>query len=455
LRKQLPTVLREDFQKARHYYSARALEASDTEEKDRYDKYQSEIDAINKKLRKAPFQASVTTQCQLLFGNEEFLEQLNEKHNLIGFNNGVFDLDLMESREGRPDDMISLTTKYDYTDKVDPLIRQELMNFVFSIQDSKEMGEFTLMTLGASLHGGKEKQRVYFWIGSGGNGKSILMIIYGSALGDYHVAIPMEVFTTAKTSSNAAHPEIARSKGRRGCSACEPAEGARLQIHFIKEITGGEPIYTRGLYENGTEFVPQTSVFLLMNMRPTMSGNDDGFKRRLRNIHFPYQFREKEDLSKNIKKIDTSWEEKSKMVKYHQQFMLILLEYYERFKNDGYVIHTPKQVLHDTNKYLNQNNYVYNFVNETYDIVEGEDKKIVWKTATDIWVDWKAWAREQDTEARLLKKSNFIEQMEYVLKMMDMKYETKTTRAGGSHNCNVVFGLKSKQEDCMINDNYE
>ena len=65
----------------------------------------------------------------MLFMNNDFLEKLDSKTNLLGFTNGVFDLDANEFRPGKPDDYITLSTKYDYHADVDPEIREEIMRF--------------------------------------------------------------------------------------------------------------------------------------------------------------------------------------------------------------------------------------------------------------------------------------------------------------------------------------
>ena len=51
-------------------------------------------------------------ECRELFYDPEFDEKINSKLNLIGFDNGVFDLSTMTFRMGAPDDFITVTTKY-------------------------------------------------------------------------------------------------------------------------------------------------------------------------------------------------------------------------------------------------------------------------------------------------------------------------------------------------------
>ena len=53
-------------------------------------------------------------ECTILFFDPNFEEHLDEKYNLIGFNNGVYDLDKEEFREGNPEDYISLSCNINY-----------------------------------------------------------------------------------------------------------------------------------------------------------------------------------------------------------------------------------------------------------------------------------------------------------------------------------------------------
>lgn len=65
--------------------------------------------------------------------NRDFIKKLDSDSNLIGFNNGVFDLNAFEFRDGKQEDYITLSVGYDYGDKHTNKYN-ELLNFLEDIQ---------------------------------------------------------------------------------------------------------------------------------------------------------------------------------------------------------------------------------------------------------------------------------------------------------------------------------
>lgn len=48
------------------------------------------------------------------FGDDEFESKLDNNVNLVGFDNGILDIEQQVFREGKPEDYVSLTTGWDY-----------------------------------------------------------------------------------------------------------------------------------------------------------------------------------------------------------------------------------------------------------------------------------------------------------------------------------------------------
>lgn len=53
-------------------------------------------------------------ECAMQFIDEKFESKLDVNPYLIGFDNGIYDINDMVFREGNPSDHVSLTTKYEY-----------------------------------------------------------------------------------------------------------------------------------------------------------------------------------------------------------------------------------------------------------------------------------------------------------------------------------------------------
>ena len=94
---------------------------------------------------------------------ETFNNDLDEKHHLIGFTNGVFDLKTRKFRDGQPDDHISMSTKVYYKpyNKENPYIKQ-INNFFESILPNNNVRDYFLTRLATCVSGENEKRKGLF-----------------------------------------------------------------------------------------------------------------------------------------------------------------------------------------------------------------------------------------------------------------------------------------------------
>ena len=98
--------------------------------------------------------------------DDTFFERLDAVPYLIGFDNGVYDLNEDRFREGYPDDMISMTTGYDFTtednDTVDYDIKKKLISAIFEDADTCI---YTLKIYAACLYGSRKFEEFYLLTG--------------------------------------------------------------------------------------------------------------------------------------------------------------------------------------------------------------------------------------------------------------------------------------------------
>jgi putative DNA primase/helicase len=89
---------------------------------------------------------------------------------------------------------------------------------------------------GYFLTGVTIEQELYFFYGSGKNGKGVWTLSVSGILHDYHRSTSIETFTVAKSER---HPtELAGLRGARLVTAAETEEGRRWAEARIKELTG-------------------------------------------------------------------------------------------------------------------------------------------------------------------------------------------------------------------------
>ena len=191
LKKHLSTTIFKSFNKFYNKYT----------EEDNVDvKKAAEIWKSINKLKTTKFKKDIMDESTELFYDDEqkFLNELDEKYNLIGFDNGVYDLNKSFNpfRPGRPEDYISMSTgnKYIKFNINDPVVI-EIYNFLDKIFPDIEIREYILTLLASFLNGSTKSEKFHFWTGTGGNGKSKLVELFEMAFGDYCCKLPVKLLT--------------------------------------------------------------------------------------------------------------------------------------------------------------------------------------------------------------------------------------------------------------------
>ncbi len=370
LRKDLSDDISLVFNKqAEHFTSMATNMGTEDPNYNSYQEFAQRSLKISQKLRQTAFKNSVITECQDEFVDEakNFIDKMDENVYLIGCNNGVYDLQRMEFRDGRPDDLITLTTKIDY----DPEITWndsrviDIMEFISKVLPNKNVRDYVLHIFASCLDGSTKREKLYVFSGSGGNGKSKLIELLDKSLGDYSKGISIALLTKKRADSNAAQPELAQTKGRRVIKFQEAEEGSKINTGLMKELTGGDKITCRGLFQDPIEFKPQFTPFLICNDKPELPPHDDGTWRRVRLIEFISRFIPDEsdvDPSRNIFQIDYDLSEKIQT--WGEAFLWILTEYYKNYREAGSEIKDPAEVMEYTNNYRKQNDIFNQFFND-------------------------------------------------------------------------------------------
>lgn len=330
--------------------------SSGTETGSRHDR----LVGVANKLKTTSFKDSVLKELREMFYVAGFQDRLDTHHHLLGFENGVLDLDARKFRRGYPEDYISLTTGVPYKefDPTDPRVA-EINAFFESVHPEPDIRAFVLKTLASFLHGDVREQHFNIWTGSGSNGKSITIELFEKAFGTYACKVPVALLTQKRGSSAGASPEIVRLKGRRFGCLQEPGNGERLNIGLMKELSGGDTIMARGLYRDPVEFKPQFRLVLTANDLPEVPGNDAGTWRRIRVIYHGSRFVEDPNPAKqNEFKIDHGLS--ARLSGWAETFMSMLVEYF--YDNQDFGNPPPQSVLTNTSSYRTSNNVIDMFV---------------------------------------------------------------------------------------------
>ena len=167
---------------------------------------------------------------------------------------------------------------------------------------SMELVPFLQRCAGYSLTGETCEQVLFFLYGTGANGKSTFLEVLRFLLGDYAQSADFQSLMVSQGQS--VRNDLAKLNGARFVTATESEDGKRMAESVVKQLTGGDTITTRFLYQDYFEFEPQFKLWLGTNHKPVIRGQDVGIWRRIRVIPFTVSIpldQQDHDLKRKLK----------------------------------------------------------------------------------------------------------------------------------------------------------
>ena len=344
------------------------------------------------KLEDTPFKDKILKECKDLFLDQEFAEKIDKNPNLLGFTNGVLDMESLVFREGRPTDYITLSTEYEYrhvTENEEEM--RQINDYLLRVFVNPAIREYFLDQAASILKGGNVNKKVMVWSGVGDNSKSVLVTLVRKTLGRYFYEFPTALLTGKRTQSSSASPELAKSKGTRFAVIQEPSEKEEFNIGFLKEISGNDTIYSRALFKEPTSFLPQFKLTIICNKLPRVPSDDQATWNRIRVMDFESRFAEESECASSFEEqlkqrkfpIDRSFTFSERMV---QAFMSKLFDRFKLIMRRGYVPTEPEQVTKATKMYRVKNDVYMNFITEKL-----KDDHESYLTINDMFGAFKDW----------------------------------------------------------------
>jgi putative DNA primase/helicase len=161
---------------------------------------------------------------------------------------------------------------------------------------SEGVRQFFQSAMGYTFTGSTREQVILAVQGKGGDGKSTAINILRRIGGDYGTTSDIKTWLEGSMRGGAdASPDLARLGGDvRLCSTGEPPRNAVLNDGLIKSVTGGTPILARHLSQGLFEYRPSFKLWIEMNKRIRIGGDDDGIWRRVKLILWPNQIPKEE-----------------------------------------------------------------------------------------------------------------------------------------------------------------
>jgi putative DNA primase/helicase len=141
---------------------------------------------------------------------------------------------------------------------------------------------FLQQAVGYSLTGDTREQSLFFLYGRGANGKSTFIEAITGLLGPYSKHTRPETFMAKK--SDGVPNDLAELESVRMVAAVELEEGRKLAEVLTKQVSGGDKLKARYLFQEFFEYHPQFKLWLCGNHKPRIHGTDHAIWRRIKLI---------------------------------------------------------------------------------------------------------------------------------------------------------------------------
>lgn len=380
-----------------------------------------------KKLKSASVKKRVVDEAQIYFGREKFRDDLDANPYIIGFTNGILDLKTQQFRPGTPDDMVSMTCGYPYTNQVNTELREEIIQILSKIQPDTEIRNFLLTFFASTLIGTNKSEKFINLEGTGGNGKGLWDTLHQSTLGDYAGVLNNSYLVNVSSGQESHNTMLAANSKKRYLAVNEPpnTHGKRLNINFIKELTGGDKIQLRVAHDPETKTVePMFTLCMLFNEFPPIDNpHDGGFSRRFVGIHFPNKFVDREPRLENEYRQDPSLKERIKnSVELKQQYMLLLMDYLKKFIDAGELFVVPESVKRNSRRLLGDQDPVYEFIHSELEVTGNPDDVV---RRTDVWEAFREYIRQNYQHQKIaMKVTIFSERLMNSIERDKVEYHT-------------------------------
>lgn len=409
LRGKISTELVEFFNPIRNQFLDSMKDNSGEKE---LNKKLSEIDRLVACLKSTPFKNSVMAECKEVFYVRDFERKLNTNRYLLGFRNGVYDLEANYFRVGLPTDYISVQMPIEYKELEPSDARiKEVNQFFEKVFPDSALRRYFLDIASETFVGFNHRKHVYMWTGEGDNGKSITQMFFEKMYGKLSIKGPTTMITRPRVSAGAANAELSRvGNGVRTVFLEEPDKDEEIHTGVFKHLSGNDSLYTRDLYQAGKdvqEIIPMFKLFVICNELPKIKkGGDKATWNRIRVIPFESKFpKDRSEVPATVeeqflRKIFPRDDDIEKRIPHLvEPFAWMLLQHRLLPKIDE-----PDKVKTATDRYRLTNDYLGQFMNA---VIQEDQAGTV--SSGDLYCRYKEWLDEGYPGNRPIPLSDFLE----------------------------------------------
>ena len=379
---------------------------------------------------------------------------------LLGFENGVYDLNEDTFRGYTFNDYITISTNYDYTpldsSPSTKLKVKEFDDMLKSIHPNEEHRLLFLQVLASGLDG-RAYQKLFLFNGAGGNGKGLTGALMEIVLGSYYLQ-PSNGILKDVEKSNAPSPDMYNLKNKRYINFKEVA--GSIRVAMMRNLTGGGKFCGRLLNQNPEHFFMAATFVMEFNTSPDFDGKPQRADyRRLVDLLFPVNFTDDDaKIGKTIGGVkyaeaNTYYETQQFLSENRNIFLHLLLRVYRTYKDPdgakGMIFSVPEDIKKRTEEFIENQNLFQKVFNDLYEKVEivpdnKEDEKRKTLKLKDIFSDI--------TYSDEYKALSYKDRRIYNSKAFDLWICESFTISGNSKSGKLIKGVRRKEVEDDVSD---
>jgi phage/plasmid-associated DNA primase len=370
--------------------SKKIEDAKDDEEKERLKGRIDNISKTEKKLKDTTYKNKVMVEMSVLFFDPYFLGKLDDNPELLVCKNGVLDVKLGSLRPGVPDDFCSKTTNIEfpthYTSN-SPEVRA-MEDYLSKVFPDPGVCKYIKRFSASVLRGGNPSKILPQWVGpQGNNSKSIYTDFFVQSLGQYCIKFPSTFFTGKSTNIGSCTPELARAQGARIGFIQEPDGTEKINISRAKELTGGDSVMIRMLYQEPRDIKMMMKWVIVCNKALSIPSNEPAICGRMKLVPFDAYFARKksevpatveEQMAKKIFYADPFFQDK--VPRLAPAFLWLMwneLPNFLKSEEEGGGLCEPEAVTLATEAYTRDSDTYAHFAGDKIEMVPGSKLTIV------------------------------------------------------------------------------
>jgi putative DNA primase/helicase len=351
------------------------LDESDEKEMEIWNVYEKYINSIRKNIAMKHILELVKTNLRIQ------ITEFDTQPTLLNTSLGTIDLSCGKQHKANRDEYITLITNASPLTPLDSPC-ERWYQFIDEIMDgNKEKAKFLQRALGYSLLGANEYECFFVAFGEKArNGKGTLFEAVRNVLGEYANTGKPEMICELRNGKsidyNSPQPVLASYTNTRYLTMSEVPIDAVLDASTVKSLTGRDMLKTRGLYEAPFEYMPQFTIWLMVNHLPMVRDDTIFLSRRLWVIYFNKHYSEKE--------ADVGLKSYFMQPENQRTIMSWLLDGYADYKKNG--LAPPQCVRDDTAKYHKMSDRIGSFIEDC--CKEDEDAQTIRGQLYNAYCRW-------------------------------------------------------------------